>query len=218
MTQNKFWLVSGLNIQRKYETKERAEEDAKELAKEHTSEFGVFELVSSFKGEVTKTVNVIETSFEATPEESLAVTEQDDIISVKLVLGLPYKIGDEVLYQDVYEYFKDQYSSSWENGVVIDIINDEYVKIKNKITAEIVTYELNSEMVKISEPTIDKTATVETKFKVGDRVKIKDGILPLMKDIVDTWEIKDILPLSNHVKLEAPYYSVIVYLNDITHA
>jgi hypothetical protein len=55
-------------------------------------------------------------------------------------------------------------------------------------------------------------------FKVGDRVKIKDGIIPYMKGIVDTWEIKEILPLSNIVKLEATYNLVNVYLNEIEHA
>lgn len=66
MTQNKFWLVRGSDIERRHHKKEEAEYSARKLAEEHTSTFGVFELVSSFEGKVTKTVNVIETSFEET--------------------------------------------------------------------------------------------------------------------------------------------------------
>lgn len=69
MAQNKFWLVKGLNIEKQHKKKEEAEYTARRLAEEHASTFGVFELISSFEGKVTKTVNVTETSFEVTPEE-----------------------------------------------------------------------------------------------------------------------------------------------------
>jgi hypothetical protein len=86
MTQNKFWLVRKLNIERKYQTKEQAEHSAKELAKEDASSFGVFELLKTFEGEITKTVNVIETSFEV----------NDDLLQDKY----KFKLGDKVRILD----------------------------------------------------------------------------------------------------------------------
>jgi hypothetical protein len=86
MTQNKFWLVlTEKQAQEKFLTKEYAINDARELAQKRKKPMYLMECVKVFD----VNVNIVETSFEATPEESSAVTEQDDTISVKPVLGLP---------------------------------------------------------------------------------------------------------------------------------
>jgi exosome complex RNA-binding protein Csl4 len=175
MTQNKFWLVRGLNIEKKHENKEQAEYSAKELAKEHASEFGVFELVSSFKGVVTKTVNVIETLLEVTPKETLAVTEQDDIISVKPVLGLPtidetpkFKIGDIVTINAI--GFKGE---KFEITYCVNDIDNYYYDVKNIENQDERSHGINECDITLAEPTVDKTETVKPKFKVGDIVNHK---------------------------------------------
>ena len=117
MTTNKFWLVlTEKQAQEKFLTQEYAINDARELAQKRKKPIYLMECVKVFDVDV----NVIETSFEATPEESLAVTEQDDIISVKPVLGLPtvdktetvkpkFKFGDRVLIDNYYDCIVDDY-------------------------------------------------------------------------------------------------------------
>ena len=170
MTQNKFWVLMSNkhNYKMRFNTQQEVCNMAKSQANEYKDDsFYVLEATHHYKADV----NVIETSFEPTTEESLAVAEQDDLISIKPVLGLPkYKIGDEVLYEDLY---KEDIVSNWQKGVVIDIIDNEYVKIKNKVTTEIFTYLFDSEYVKLAELIVDKTATVEPRLKIGDIVNHK---------------------------------------------
>jgi hypothetical protein len=133
MTDNKFWLVWESDISyQTHKTQESAIKEARELAKNGDSPYYVLEATHSFKADV----NVIETSFEATPEDSSVIEPK-------------FKIGDEVLHQDNKEFC----GVSWRNGVVIDIIYNKYVTIKDKINQSIATYLLNSPLVKLAEPT-----------------------------------------------------------------
>jgi hypothetical protein len=127
MKTNKFWLVlTEKQAQEKFLTQEYAINDARELAQKRKKPMYLMECVKVFDVDV----NVIETSFEATPEESLAVTEQDDIISVKPVLGLPttdktetvepkFKVGDKAQYQ----------FSRYQTGVVTKV-GSQYITIE----------------------------------------------------------------------------------------
>lgn len=164
MTNNKFWLVlTEKQAEEKFLTKEYAINDAKELAQKRKKPMYLMECMKVFD----VIVNVAETSFEATPEESLAVEAK-------------FKVGDKVLYEDVCEYFTGK--SFWKDGVVIDIIGDQYLKIENKVTTEILTFELDSIMVKLAEPTPEP---VEPKFKIGDRVLLDNYYECVVDDYFD---------------------------------
>jgi hypothetical protein len=197
MTQNKFWLVCRYNeqntvmIEGVFNNFQGAKELSDYLARtQGYNEFYICESTHHFKADV----NVIETSFEATTEESLAVTEQDDLIDIEPVLWLPkYKIGDEVLYENL---DKEDIVSNWRKGVVIDIIENKYVKIENKVTTDIFTYLLNSKYVKLAKPTIDKTATAFDKkhsFKAGDCVRFKNLADDYTEAMIATIDDKEIV-------------------------
>lgn len=93
MTNNKFWLVWESNISyQTHKTQESAIKEARKLAKNGDSPYYVLEATHSFKSDV----NIIETSFEATPEEPLAVEAK-------------FKIGDRVFLDNYYECVIDDY-------------------------------------------------------------------------------------------------------------
>ena len=181
MTQNKFWLVCELNTSDMiFDSEAEAVKKAYNESKDNEyADFYVVEAKWHYKSKsvtVNKVIETqlhekqsvpVETSFEATPEESLAVEPK-------------YKIGDKVLYEDVCEYFTGK--SFWKDGVVIDIIGDQYLKIENKVTTEILTFELDSIMVKLAEPTPEP---VEPKFKIGDRVLLDNYYECVVDDYFD---------------------------------
>ena len=112
MTNNKFWLVRGSNIERQHNKKEEAEYSARRLAEEHELTFGVFELVSTFEGKATKTVNVIETSFEATPEESSEVKPKFKIGDIVNINAIGFKGSQfEITYSSKHKGIESYYYS-----------------------------------------------------------------------------------------------------------
>jgi len=148
MTQNKFWLVwneAGNSPKKPHNTKEKAITEAKRLSAMYPQHaYVVLEATHSYKADV----NVIETSFEATP---LAVTEQDDIISVKPVLGLPtidetetvepkFKVGDRVLLDNYCDCIVEDYideTKSYKVSIMgggYAIVNDFRVSSRKYLT------------------------------------------------------------------------------------
>jgi hypothetical protein len=157
MTQNKFWLVwneAGNAPKKPHDTQEKAITEAKNLTSrypQHT--YIVLEATHIFKADV----NVVENFFDATPTD----------------VGHKFKIGDEVLYSD----FDKNGIASWENGVIINIIDNEYFKIENKLTNKMVTYELNGKYFKLSE-------TSKREFKVGDNVLLDNSFECVIDDYI----------------------------------
>lgn len=137
MPQNKFWLVwreDGDNPKYRHATQESALKEAKKLSSKFTNkEFYVIEATHHCKADV----NVIATLLVSTPEGSLSVTEQDDIISVKPVLGLPtnatpkFEVGDRVLLDNYYDCIVDDYIDATKSYKV-SIMGGGY-KIANEV-------------------------------------------------------------------------------------
>ena len=72
------------------------------------------------------------------------------------------------------------------------------------------SYKIVTNLIETDLSAPEESLAVEPKFKVGDRVRIKDGIVPLMKNIVDIWEIYELLPLKR-VSLNSEFYKIIVF-------
>jgi hypothetical protein len=103
----------------------------------------------------------------------LAVTEQDDTISVKPVLGLPYKIGDIVNHKH-YGKCKIQQVNCFDSHAWYAVTNNDSPE----------WFFTKEEKLTLAEPTIDETP----KFKVGDRVLLDNYYDCIVDDYI--YEIK----------------------------
>jgi hypothetical protein len=109
MTQNKFWLVwnqAGNAPKKPHDTKEKAITEAKRLACMYPQHaYVVLEATHSYKADV----NVIETSFEATPEESLAVEAPPADFDKRCTPRQEFKVGDKVYLDNYFDCIVDDY-------------------------------------------------------------------------------------------------------------
>lgn len=151
MTQNKFWLVWQPNIiYNRHETQELAIKEAKGLAiVNQDSTYYVLEATHSFKADV----NIVETSFEATPEQSSEVEPK-------------FKIGDIVNINAI-GFKGSQFEITYCNG------NKEnyYYSVKNIENQDEQSHGINECDIILAEPTVMEM--LNFKFKVGDIVNHK---------------------------------------------
>jgi len=128
MTQNKFWLVCEIEkndlhkdtiaIQGQFDNVDNAKDNARKSAINTNYEYVVFEATHHFKANV----DVIETSFEATPEESLPVAGQETPTDFdkRCTPKHEFKVGDKVKHKD----------DDWDTGVIskINIKCDAFIE------------------------------------------------------------------------------------------
>lgn len=133
-----------------------------------------------------------------------------------------FKVGDKAKYKIECVFETKTPKVTIEMDAIVLSVKDNHIHIE---TTDFFTgfqryYSLNdNEIINcLTKVTPEESLVVEPKFKVGDFVKIKNGIVPLMKNIVDIWEIKELFLSSNSVRLKASSYEVIVFLNEITLA
>ncbi len=170
MTNNKFWLVwneAGNAPKKPQDTQEKAITEAKRLSAMYPQHaYIVLKATHHFKADV----NIIETSFEATPEESLAFEAR-------------FKAGDRVNHWDRDVGIFVQICEKSHKRCVVNfpcdgeqIVNiDDLTLVDNKVD--------NKGGLNITD--FDKRCTPKHKFKVGDRVLLDNYFECIVDDCID---------------------------------